>query len=217
VQLEKAFDYINRFPWLEQFFHECVKNRGCNDKGWMTAMLRDATRYIAVRPFAGLNLDANLACSYHYAVLDAEVGIEKKVDLMAFCPTMPGVSFRLSKRSGTQTVTEGSILSRDVLQYSASATFCYGPFPNTRKRYRFEYLPSTRSIRGSITELCENYGHVQATSVDGRKRFSDVFEPEAIIISQVIHLRSFGEIFRSFDIYEARNMMDRLCAAKHRR
>jgi hypothetical protein len=217
MNLGTAFGYINQFPWLEPFFQECIKNQGCKDKGWMTAMLKGATRYIAIRPIGELNLNSNPAYSYHYPVPAAEVGVEKGVDMMAFCPTRPGVSFRLSKPSGPQTVTDGSISSRGAIQDSVSATFCYGFFPNCKPAYHFEYLPSTHSIRGGITMLCERYGHIHARIVNGKKCFFDTIEPEAIVVSRCISLQGFGDIFRTFDIWAGQTSMTVLCAGTHRR
>ena len=210
---------MDRFPWLEIFFHQCIESQGRpKKKGWLTGMLKLTTRYIAVRPLSELDLTSNPACTYYYAVPDAQVGVEKAIDLTAFCITSPGVSFRLSERSGAQTVNEGDVSTHDQLVYSVNTTFCYGFFPNTRKEYCFEYLPSTHSVRDGVTTLCERYGHVHARKVDKEKVFFDSLEPTAIVVSRLISLRSLGDILCTFDIYDTSNIpMTRFCTAKHRR
>ena len=219
VQLEKAFEYINRFPWLELFFHECIATKGNTDKGWMTKMLRKETRHIAVQPIKKLNLDRNPACCYFYPVPDGEVGVEKEVDTIAFVLTAPGISFRLSRPSGTQTVTEANFSARSQISYSVSATLCYQFASQPRDEYNFEYLASTHSIRSAVTELCERYGHTYAVRLGEKKCFFDTIRAEAIVVTRLISFREFGDIFRTFDIYDLRSQLGitDLCRKEHRK
>ena len=208
MQFDKAFRYMNRFPWLEAYFEKVVRHEcDSGNRGWIVAMFRN-TRYIAARPIARLDLDSTQTCMYEFPIPKPQVGAEKPVDMMAFCATSP-VMFRMSRKFGKQTVEDCSVATEDRLTYSGSATLCFRFRTQPRDKYLFEYLPSTHSIRDAITELCAKYGH------------SDNLEPLGIVVSRLIWSGTHFEIFRTFDIYapELHRFwgVEGFCKAKHRR
>ena len=94
MDLEKAFQLMNDFSWLEEYLRTFAAGPEKKDKGWLTAWLRGRVRYIAPRPIEKLNLSRTYASLYWYRVPDPAVGVEKPVNLMAFCITSP-ICFKL--------------------------------------------------------------------------------------------------------------------------
>jgi len=190
MQLEKAFEYIDRFPWLQQYFEKIAFNpvRG---KGDLPHKLRDLTRWIAVKPIESLDLNTTQTFHYDFRAPSPQIGVEKPVDLMAFSITSPAV-VKLDKPWGEQKiqkVKEVSFDREDTFTYSGSATFCWHFLEHADNRYMFEHLTSARSIRDTITGLCGSYGH-------------QTLQPQAVIVSRMFASeRRYHEILYSFDIY----------------
>jgi hypothetical protein len=221
MRLEEAFGYINQFPWFEQYLRETTLKSKENDRGALTNLLRNSTRYIAVRPLESLDLTSTRTCCYHYLVPKAEVGAEKPVDMRAFCITSP-VTFRLSAKCGSQTVVEDNNFAVDLrLDYSANATFCYR-FSDQYGRgdCHFEYLPSTHRIDDAVTDLCTRFGHTHRVVGRGYDYFTDTLDPVAIVVVRQIWIDTFGGIiFLTFDLYPffPHAGMASLCRTKHKK
>jgi len=219
MRLKEAFDYINQFPWFERYLWETTLKGEEQDRGALADLLRNSTRYIAVRPPESIDLTSTRTCCYRYPVPRAEVGAEKPVDMRAFCVTSP-VAFRLSKKGGSQMVAEDNDFPVDLrLDYSASVTFCYR-FSHQRGQddCLFEYLPSTHRIDDAITDLCARFGHTYRVEGRGYDYIADALDPVAIVVSRQIWIDSFGAIFRTFDLYPytPHAGMDRLCRVNHK-
>ncbi len=216
MQLEKAYAYLDQFPWLAKYFEKLLQPTGM---GTLAHVLRNTTRYIAVRPIENLDLASTQTFHYNFRVPKPQIGAEKPVDLMAFCITSPMV-FQLSKPIGKQEVREvenASVATESVLTYSGDATLCYRFQRHPPSDYHFEYLPSTHSIRDAITAHCEKYGHV--TRPEGWKNDTDIIEPQAIVVSRMLWSETHFEIFRTFDIYapashQSWHGMKRFCGSK---
>lgn len=206
VQLGKAYEYLNQFPWFEPYLHLIIASQSeRTDKGWLARMFRDTTRYIAVRPLAELTLSSNPACTYTFPVPTGTVGKQKLVDDMAFS-IVSAASFRISPRENSRlaNAVESSISLKDKLIYSVTTTFCYRSSDRTSQSYQFEYLPSTHQIGAAVTELCEKHGHVRKRRAsDGSVFRFHALTPVALIVAMMLSSRTFGTIMHTFDIYGA--------------
>jgi hypothetical protein len=210
MHLDKAYGYIEQFPWLESYF-EKVQDA---THGSLVRMLRDITRYIAVRPIESLDLDTTETCNYAISIPKPQVGAKKPVDAMAFHLTSP----RVVRFDGPEGKTEEcSVATEDYLQYSGAATLCFDFWTHPAK-YLFEYLPSTHSMRDAITATCERYGHLHRP--EGYSFDVDLLRPKAIVVSRLIYSSTHAEILRRFDIYAAPHPdmwgMSHLCKGKHK-
>jgi hypothetical protein len=217
MQLSKAYEYINKFNWLQPYFEETVQHPP-NEQGWMVDMLRNHTRYIAVRPIGTLDLNSTETVQYNYVAPKPMAGVRTPIDDLAFCITSP-VFVKLTNPDGRPQMTEKGTdhAIKDLITYSSAAIFCYRFWNTQPKTPHFEYLPSTHSIAESITGLCARFGHTHIRKVLEENHRFDTLQPLAIVVSRQISMWKIGTIFRTFDIYDTPSTsMCYFCTGNHK-